>query len=40
MVCLTTQAPPGGNPFVLGREVAEDLISRGALDLLTTQTLA
>jgi hydroxymethylbilane synthase len=40
MICLTSEAPPGKNPFALGREVAEDLISRGALDLLTTQTPA
>jgi hydroxymethylbilane synthase len=40
MICLTSEAPPGSSPFILGREIAEDLISRGALDLLTTQTPA
>jgi len=40
MICLTSEVPLGSKPFVLGREVAADLISRGAVDLLSTQTPA
>jgi hydroxymethylbilane synthase len=40
MICLTSEAPPGSDPFILGQDIAEDLKSRGALDLLSAQTLA
>jgi hydroxymethylbilane synthase len=35
MVCLNTEAPIGIDPVTLGLEIAENLKSRGALELLS-----
>jgi hydroxymethylbilane synthase len=34
MICASTESPPGTSSATLGRHIAEDLIARGALDLL------
>jgi hydroxymethylbilane synthase len=40
MICLSTRASAGVSPVTLGVEAADDLKSRGALDLLTAIDLA
>jgi hypothetical protein len=35
MICMSTKAPAGVSPVTFGRNTADDLKSRGALELLT-----